>query len=164
MEFLTLRRTLDKARIEGAALEAMEIRSLIVHAERVEAWRQIVLAPPDAGRDQWPGIYELTAPLLSCDLGDLLRGLNGKIEPDGSLNDDASPELRRIRRALEQQHRAIETSLGRALAKLSEDGSTQESLITVRGERFVIPVKTEFKRKVGWRDPRLQFERPDGIR
>jgi DNA mismatch repair protein MutS2 len=141
--------TLDKARIEGAALEATEIRSLIVHAERVEAWRQVVLAPPDSVRDRWPGIEELTAPLLSYDLAELLRSLSGKIEPDGSLSDDASPELRRIRRALEQQHRAIETSLRRALAKLSEDGSTQESLITVRGERFVIPVKNEFKRKVG---------------
>ena len=142
-------RLLDKARIEGSALEAMEIRSLIVHAERVEAWRQIVLTPPDTVRNQWPGMEELTAPLLSHDLGDLLRSLSGKIEPDGSLSDDASPELRRIRRALEQQHRAIETSLRRALAKLSEDGSTQDSLITVRGERFVIPVKNEFKRKVG---------------
>ncbi len=127
----------------------MEIRALMVHAERVEAWRQLVLAPPDAVRDQWPGIDALTAPLLAHDLGNLLRSLNGKIEPDGSLSDDASPELRRIRRALEQQHRAIEASLRRALAKLSEDGSTQESLITVRGERFVIPVKSEFKRKVG---------------
>jgi len=141
--------TLEKARIQGAALDAMEIRSLIVHAERVEAWRQIILAPPDTVKDQWPGIEELTAPLMSYDLGDLLRSLSGKIEPDGSLSDDASPELRRIRRALEQQHRAIETSLRRALAKLSEDGSTQDSLITVRGERFVIPVKAEFKRKVG---------------
>lgn len=141
--------TLDKARIEGSALEAMEIRSLIVHAERVEAWRQTVLVPPDAVKNQWPGIEELTAPLLSHDLGELLRSLSGKIEPDGSLSDDASPELRRIRRAMEQQHRAIETSLRRALAKLSEDGSTQDSLITVRGERFVIPVKNEFKRKVG---------------
>jgi DNA mismatch repair protein MutS2 len=141
--------TLDKARIEGSALEAMEIRSLIVHAERVEAWRQTVLTPPDPVRGQWPGIEELTAPLLARDLGDLLRSLSGKIEPDGSLSDDASPELRRIRRAMEHQHRAIETSLRRALTKLSEDGSTQESLITVRGERFVIPVKNEFKRKVG---------------
>ncbi len=140
---------LDKARIEGAALEALEIRSLFVHAERVEAWRQTVVAPPDAVREQWPAIEELSAPLLARDLGDLLRSLNGKIEPDGSLSDDASPELRRIRRALEQQHRAIETSLRRALAKLSDDGSTQDSLITVRGERFVIPVKSEFKRKVG---------------
>ena len=140
---------LEKARIEGAALEAVELRALILHAERVEAWRQTVLTPPDIVRSQWPGIEELSAPLLLYDLGGLLRSLSGKIEPDGSLSDDASPELRRIRRLLEQQHRAIEASLRRALAKLSEDGSTQDSLITVRGERFVIPVKAEFKRKVG---------------
>jgi DNA mismatch repair protein MutS2 len=141
--------TLDKARIEGVALETIELRAVIVHAERIEAWRQTVLTPPDSVREQWPGIEELSAPLLPHDLGNLLRSLSGKIEPDGSLSDDASPELRRIRRALEQQHRMIEASLRRALAKLSEDGSTQESLITVRGERFVIPVKVEFKRKVG---------------
>jgi DNA mismatch repair protein MutS2 len=140
---------LDKARINGSALEAVELRSMIVHAERVEAWRQTVLAPPDAVREQWPAIADLSAPLLHHDLSEMLRSLSGKIEPDGSLSDDASPELRRIRRALESQHRAIEASLRRALAKLSDDGSTQESLITVRGERFVIPVKAEFKRKIG---------------
>ncbi len=140
---------LDKARINGSALEAVELRSMIVHAERVEAWRQTVLAPPDAVREQWPAIADLSAPLLHHDLSEMLRSLSGKIEPDGSLSEDASPELRRIRRALESQHRAIEASLRRALAKLSDDGSTQESLITVRGERFVIPVKAEFKRKIG---------------
>jgi DNA mismatch repair protein MutS2 len=140
---------LAKAQIDGAALEAAELLAVIVHAERVEAWRQTVLTPPDTVRAQWPGIEEMSAPLLPHDLGNLLRSLSGKIEPDGSLSDDASPELRRIRRAMAQQHRAIEASLRRALAKLSEDGSTQDSLITVRGERFVIPVKVEFKRKVG---------------
>jgi DNA mismatch repair protein MutS2 len=140
---------LDKARIDGSALEATELRGLIVHAERVEAWRQTVLTPPDTVRAQWPGIEAMSAPLLPHDLGDLLRALSGKIEPDGSLSDTASPELGRIRRAQASQHRAIEASLRRALAKLSDDGSTQDSLITVRGERFVIPVKAEFKRKVG---------------
>jgi DNA mismatch repair protein MutS2 len=145
---------LDKARIQGAALEAPELRALILHAERVEGWRKIVLAPPDAVRSAgsastWPAIEDLSAPLLVHDLGPMLRALIGKIEPDGSLSDNASPELARIRRALAQQHRAIEASLRRALAKLSDDGSTQDALITVRGDRFVIPVKAEFKRKVG---------------
>jgi DNA mismatch repair protein MutS2 len=140
---------LDKARIEGSALEPLELRSVIEHAERVEAWRLTVLSPPDAVRDQWPATEALSAPLQHHDLGEMLRQLSGKIEPDGTLSDDASPELRRIRKALGQQHRAIEASLRRALAKLSEDGSTQDAVITVRGERFVIPVKSEYKRKVG---------------
>ena len=87
--------------------------------------------------------------MLAHNLEDLLRSLSGKIEPDGGLSDNASPELARIRRSMAQQHRAIEASLRRALAKLSDDGSTQDALITVRGERFVIPVKAEFRRKVG---------------
>jgi DNA mismatch repair protein MutS2 len=138
---------LDKARIDGAALEGLEIRTLMGHAERVQAWRDRFAAP--AIRDQWPGVAALSAPLLAHNLEDLLRFLSGKIEPDGGLSDNASPELSRIRRSMAQQHRAIESSLRRALAKLSDDGSTQDALITVRGERFVIPVKAEFRRKVG---------------
>ncbi len=95
-----------------------------------------------------PRIADLSLPILDHDLAPLLRLLRGKIEPDGSLNDDASPELRRIRRAMERQHKAIEESLRKSLRGLSEGGSTQEDLITIRGDRFVIPVKAEFKRKV----------------
>jgi DNA mismatch repair protein MutS2 len=96
----------------------------------------------------WPGIAALSVPIRDADLHPLLRQLRGKIEPDGSLSDDASPELRRIRRAMEQQHRAIEESLRKALNRLAIEGSTRDELITVRGDRFVIPVRAEFKRKV----------------
>lgn len=140
---------LEQARIEGVALEAEELLRALEHAERVQAWRQNVLAPPDSVRGQWSSIEQLSASLLEYDLDGLLRFLRGKIEADGSLSDDASPELRRIRRAMERQHRAIEDSLRRALSKLAEAGSTQDDLITVRGERFVIPVKAEYKRRVG---------------
>jgi DNA mismatch repair protein MutS2 len=139
---------LDKARIDGAALESTEIRDLLTVIERVAAWRNLIDPPPNGTRYEWPGIFALSAPLLDHDLAPLLRLLRGKIEPDGSLNDDASPELRRIRRAMERQHRAIESSLRKSLQSLSEGGSTQEDLITIRGDRFVIPVKAEFKRRV----------------
>lgn len=144
---------LDKARIEGAALESTEIRDLLTIVERVAAWRTLVglgenSVSSSGTRYEWPGIAALSAPLLDHDLAPLVRLLRGKIEPDGSLNDDASPELRRIRRAMERQHRAIEESLRRSLRGLSEGGSTQEDLITIRGDRFVIPVKVEFKRRV----------------
>lgn len=140
--------TLAKARIPGAALEAEELLRVMKHAERVEAWRQMVLAPPEAVKDAWPGMEALTAPLLGHDLGGLLRSLSGKFEPDGSLADDASPELHRIRRALGRQHQIIEATLKRALDRLSADNAVQDALITIRGDRFVIPVKAEAKRRV----------------
>jgi DNA mismatch repair protein MutS2 len=139
---------LDKARIDGAALESTEIRDLLAVVERFAAWRNLVDPPSNGTRYEWPSIAQLSSPLLDHDLAPLLRLLRGKIEPDGSLNDDASPELRRIRRAMERQHRAIEESLRKSLRGLSEGGSTQDDLITIRGDRFVIPVKAEFKRKV----------------
>ena len=139
---------LDKARIDGAALESIEIRDLLTVVERVAAWRNLIAPPPNGTRYEWPSIADLSSRLLDHDFAPLLRLLRGKIEPDGSLNDDASPELRRIRRAMERQHRAIEESLRKSLRGLSEGGSTQDDLITIRGDRFVIPVKAEFKRKV----------------
>ncbi|MGH9595401.1 MAG: endonuclease MutS2 [Edaphobacter sp.] len=139
---------LDKARIEGAALESIEIRDLLAVVEAVAAWRNLIDPAPNGTRYEWPSVAELSSPLLGYDLAPLLRLLRGKIEADGSLNDDASPELRRIRRAMERQHRAIEESLRKSLRGLSAGGSTQEDLITIRGDRFVIPVKAEFKRKV----------------
>lgn len=142
---------LDKARIDGSALEALEILSLLNVAERVAAWRNL-FASAEASRNNGlasaTSIAALTAPLLEHDLAPLLRALRGKIEPDGSLSDDASPELGRIRRALERQHRAIEESLRRSLRSLASEGSTQDELITIRGDRFVIPVKAEFRRRV----------------
>src|SRR5208337_1326913 len=117
---------LDKARIDGAALESIEIRDLLTVVERVAAWRNLIAPPPNGTRYEWPSIVGLSAPLLDHDLAPLLRLLRGKIEPDGSLNDDASPELRRNRRAMERQHRAIEESLRKSLRGLSEGGSTQE--------------------------------------
>jgi DNA mismatch repair protein MutS2 len=139
---------LDKAHIDGAALESTEIRDLLAVVERVAAWRNLIDPPPNGTHYEWPGIAALSASLLDYDLAPLLRLLRGKIEPDGSLNDDASPELRRIRRAMERQHRAIEESLRKSLRSLSEGGSAQDELITIRGDRFVIPVKAEFKRRV----------------
>ena len=138
---------LEQAGIEGTALEALEINALLTVVERVAAWRALLISP--AGRARvWPGIAGLSAALVEHDFAPLLHALRGKIEPDGSLSDDASHELRRIRRAMERQHRVIEESLRKSLRAMASEGSTQEELITVRGERFVIPVKAEFRRRV----------------
>ena len=68
--------------------------------------------------------------------------------PDGSLADNASPNLNRIRREIERQQRQIEQSLRQTLRRLAEGGGVQDELITIRGERFVIPIKAESKRRI----------------
>jgi DNA mismatch repair protein MutS2 len=130
------------------ALEAEEIRRILALSEDISAWAGLMSAPPGELTEQLPRLRELSGELLTLPLKPLIESLRSRILPDGSLADDASPELRRIRREMERQQRAIEESLRSALRRFSEGGSTQDDLITIRGERFVIPVKAEWKRRV----------------
>lgn len=139
---------LDKARIPGAALEPLELRRIAELAEHIADWRLLVAEPPDYIEEKWPAVTALSQPVLLTNFYKLLELVSGKIDPDGTLTDDASPELSRIRKAMGRQHKAIQDSLRRQLRAVSDAGGAQEELITVRGERFVIPVKAEFRRKV----------------
>jgi DNA mismatch repair protein MutS2 len=137
---------LDKSRISGAVLEPQEIVSVIALVDRAAEWREIVLSPPQGMKTEWTAVRQLSSSV--ADFSDFLLGFRNKISPDGTLEDSASPELRNIRREIEKQRRGIQESLRGYLRRLSEGGSAQEDLITIRGERFVIPVKAEQKRRV----------------
>ncbi len=136
-----------KAQIDGAALEAAELQSVARLANDVASWQALLREPPVRLVGKLPGLWELSA-ALTTSLRPLAESIERKIQPDGSLADDASPELNRIRREQERQQRLIEESLRAALRKLTGEGATQEDLITIRGERFVIPVRAELKRRV----------------
>ncbi len=136
-----------KARIPEAALEAAELQAIARLANDVAAWQSLLREPPARLVGKLTGLAELSA-ALTGNLRGLAETIERKIQPDGSLADDASPELNRIRREQERQQRAIEESLRAALRKLSGEGSTQDELITIRGDRFVIPVRAELKRRI----------------
>ena len=137
---------IDKSRIRGAALEITEIRDLLLVADRAAEWREIALHPAANLADNWRAVHEISQDVADFTL--LLRHFRNKILPDGTLDDRASPELSRIRREIEKQKRSIQESLRAYLRRLSEGGAVQEELVTIRGERFVIPVKMEQRRRV----------------
>jgi len=137
----------SKAQIDGAALEASELLAVARLANDVAAWQALLKEPPARIAGKLPGLSELSA-ALTTSLRPLAESIDRTIQPDGSLADNASPELNRIRREQDRQRRVIEESLRSALRKLSSDGATQEDLITIRGDRFVIPVRAEVKRRI----------------
>src|SRR5579863_4187281 len=136
----------QKSRITGAVLETTEIRDVILVVDRAAEWREIALHPPATMKSDWLGVHALSDQIV--DFTDFLRGFRNKIQPDGTLEDKASPELARIRREIEKQRRTIQESLRGYLRRLAEGGTVQDELVTIRGERFVIPVKVEQKRRV----------------
>ncbi len=136
----------EKSRIAGAALETTDIRDVVLVVDRAAEWREIALSPPAAMKLEWKTVARLSSGIT--DFTEFLRAFRNKILPDGTLDDKASPELARIRREIEKQRRSIQDSLRGYLRRLSEGGTLQDELVTIRGERFVIPVKVEQKRRV----------------
>jgi DNA mismatch repair protein MutS2 len=146
---------LDKARIQGASLEPNDLRDILAVADRADEWTAITRNAPSTMRppahaegsgSPWPAVAELSRNL--ADFTPLLRAFRNKIRSDGTLEDNASPALGQIRRDIERQRRAIQHSLQSYLRRLSEGDALQEELVTIRGERFVIPVKVEQKKRV----------------
>ncbi len=134
--------SVQKLRIEGAGLDGEEIAQLILFLERATEARSVISAE------------STRFPLLAAragrmgDFRSLLRDISGKILPNGSVADDASVALARIRRDIEKQGRNIQQSLERFLRVHREEGVLQEEYIAIRNDRFVVPVIAGQRRKV----------------
>ena len=129
-------------RIEGAGLEAKQIFDLTSFLEQAGEIRSIL----NAVAERYPRLHRKAEHI--ADLRPTLRELRGKILPDGSLADDASVALHRVRRDIEKQQRQVQVSLERFLRTHHEDGTLQEDFITIRNDRFVVPIVSGQQRKV----------------
>lgn len=81
-------------------------------------------------------------------LPELEEHIKGIIDPDGTVRDDASPELERLRRLIIRRQGELRDTLDRELRKAVGQGYATEEQPTIRGGRMVIPIRAEAKRKV----------------
>jgi DNA mismatch repair protein MutS2 len=134
------RAILEKLHIEGVSLAGLEILALLGIARAALDLRGFFQKTPFARLDE----------LLSglADFRSLVAELDGKILPDGSVDSSASAELARLRRAIERLRQETESTLQRLLQRLSRDQVVQESVVTIRNDRLVIPIRVEEKRRV----------------
>jgi len=80
------------------------------------------------------------------DFRDLAAALRRCVLPTGEISDDASSALRRIRTAIQQTRDAIQKTLRQILRSRQADSG--EDYVTLRNDRFVIPVRSEHRRNV----------------
>ena len=80
------------------------------------------------------------------DFGDLHAAIRRCVLPNGEINDDASAALRRIRVSITETRDSIQKTLKQILrARNAQPG---EDYVTLRNDRFVIPVRAEHRRSV----------------
>ena len=67
---------------------------------------------------------------------------------EDEMADNASPELRSIRRAIVRQNEALKAKMNHILNSADNRSALQDSIVTMRNGRYVIPVKQEHKASV----------------
>ncbi len=131
-----------KLRIEGASLDPLDIIEVLALLDRAADAKSVLTA----AAERFPRLGRRA--LTIGDFRALLNDLEGKILPGGSLADNASVALARFRRDIERQKKAIQESLERFLRAHREEGVLQEEFVTIRNERFVVPVIAGQRRKL----------------
>jgi DNA mismatch repair protein MutS2 len=134
--------SIAKLKIEGASLEALEILALTELLDRASDIRSVLLAVVD----RFPKLGARGAAM--GEFRSLLKDLAGKILPDGTVADHASVLLGRLRRDIERQRGAIQDSLERFVRTHREEGVLQEDYVTIRNDRFVVPIVAGQRRKI----------------
>ena len=77
---------------------------------------------------------------------DLLAVIRRSVLPNGEISDDASLALRRIRASITQTRDAIQKTLKHILR--TKNAEAGEDYVTLRNDRFVIPLRAENRRSV----------------
>jgi len=81
-----------------------------------------------------------------ADFREVRAAIRRCVLPNGEISDDASTALRRIRASITQARDSIQKTLKQILR--SRNAEAGEDYVTLRNERFVIPVRAEHRRNV----------------
>lgn len=134
-----LRSVFDRIRVPGSVLDPAE---LIGIADAIDAMLEVQSGLRRIAADA-PRTAALEQPVPPATLAKKLRT---SFEPDGSLADDASPQLKRVR----QVARRTRNQLVAFLEKKLRDAGTEsvDGNVTLRGGRYVMPVRRDARGRV----------------
>lgn len=120
--------------------ELLQICGLLENTARVKSYGR--REPADELPDSLDGMFESLVPLTN-----LSAEIRRCIISEEEISDDASPELKHIRRSIRTANDRIHTQMNSIV-----NGSTrtylQDAVITMRNGRYCIPVKAEYKGQV----------------
>jgi DNA mismatch repair protein MutS2 len=134
--------SMSRLHIEGHSLEPRQIlafeRLLTVGRELKEN------IPGVEPAEQFTQLRGIAADIP--DVRPILNAIRGKVLPNGDIDDNASPELRAIRRDLSERRHRINRTL-EAILRASPE-AVQDEIITFRNGRFVIPIRTDSRGRI----------------
>jgi DNA mismatch repair protein MutS2 len=146
-----------KLRARGGALPWGGSRDITPHLERLRAEQAWIDGPDLVLVAEFAGacgrIGAAVGAAAECpdlahhaeaipDVSDVEREIRRCLNPEGEVRDDASEELLRLRRGIGRARRDVVGALERLMGEAAHSPAIQEPIVTLREERYVIPVKT----------------------
>ena len=133
-------RALARLRIEGSVLEGLELVALqrVLGAARNVSLdlRRVAVTAPRAAQL----IHSLPDKAIE-------RRLEQSLDPDGNLLDGASPGLAAARREVQAARQRLLRRLDSLLRGLGPSAAPADASVTVRGNRYVIPVRRDSRNR-----------------
>jgi DNA mismatch repair protein MutS2 len=133
-------RALARLRIEGSVLEGAELLGIL----RVLGAARRVHADLRRVEENAPLAAALSRPLADKAIE---RRLEQSLDADGSLLDSASPALTAARREVQQARQRLLRRLDSLLRGLDAAATSADASVTVRGGRYVIPVRRDSRNR-----------------
>jgi DNA mismatch repair protein MutS2 len=133
--------TIARLHVEGAALDTLALLQVARLCEQAMAARAAIYDERENAATLWSLVETLPR-----DLNTLVARVTNKILPDGELDDRASPELANIRHEITTLRSRITRSLENVMRRSAE--AVQDELVTMRNDRFVIPIKADHRGRV----------------
>ncbi|WP_419726157.1 endonuclease MutS2 [Terrisporobacter petrolearius] len=122
--------------------------SLLKISDNLRAARNLKrsLTPGEEEDFNYPIIQSLSNTLYVY--RDIEEEINNAIISEIEISDNASPTLRSIRRGILQKNQSIRSKLNSIISSTTYQKYLQDAIISVRGDRFVVPVKAEYRSQV----------------
>src|SRR5882672_10096553 len=131
------RSALGKLNVADVNLEPIEILNLLRLTSVAMGLRETF----HNEQEKFPLIREITETIPN--LRALYQRLRGRISPAGEIEDFASPELREVRFQISKLRSQIQRSLENILKRAEEAHALQDEFVTIRNERYVIPIRND---------------------
>lgn len=145
-EFDDLREVLHRIRIDGTFVEVEELARL---RDFISAIIQSVVyfrIHHEEG-DKYPHLWSICSDIFLEK--ELLESINRLVDVKGNLRDDASDELRRIKREIIKISGEADRKIRKLLVEAKQDDLVKEDAeMTIRNGRLCIPVPAPYKRRI----------------
>jgi len=137
-----VRQALARLRVAGSVLEAVELARL----QRVLVAARLIHGDLRRVAETAPLAAALATPLPEAKLE---RRLEQSVDADGAVLDTASPRLAAARREVHAARQRLLRKLESLLRGLESSAAPADASVTVRGGRYVIPVRRDSRHRPG---------------